>query len=215
MSAGLVSAAPVLYEDFTTNPATKPGPLLTNATVGAWYNSTAANYNSTDGTFRLVRPGNDGGISSLIYVLDGSSMESGQQYAVNLDFSFANDGASTLLLDLWDVDYGTGDIVARTFKWSGGNDLPDLATTGDATATELVDTATWFGGNAGSVVSTNFVYDGSGDIMLRIMGARSQNQYFRVDVSSVEVIAIPEPATLGMVTAVGGAILFIRRRFMM
>ncbi len=36
-----------------------------------------------------------------------------------------------------------------------------------------------------------------------------------VNIDNIAVTAIPEPATLGLVTAFGGAVLFIRRRFML
>lgn len=59
-----------------------------------------------------------------------------------------------------------------------------------------------------TLADITFTSGGIGDIAgFRIASASS-------DINDVGIAAIPEPATLGLITAFGGAILFIRRRFM-
>jgi hypothetical protein len=65
--------------------------------------------------------------------------------------------------------------------------------------------------------SVDFSIDNAGESMDVVFAAPvlSDTTYGNVGLSAVTIAAIPEPATLGLIGAFGGGLLFIRRRFMM
>lgn len=210
-----MASDPNIYaEGFTVEPAftlisTNEGvvnPALTStSTGGAWYRSIGANYNLIDGAMRLTRPGDDGGISSVMIALDESLFVDGAgSYSLMIDYTFANDDAARLFADVWDVDYGTGEVAAQMLRWGPSEDLDDLSVTGDATARELVE-GEWVGPSNLGLKSLEFVYDGAGDIIVRVGNRRNNNQWSRVDCSSIEIVFNPVP----MVDAGSGSVTWI------
>ena len=83
----------------------------------------------------------------------------------------------------------------------------DINHGGGTTTTSLKD----LGIAAGTTVYAGYTtaYNNSGT---NIMVSASMN---KVEMDNFQVDVIPEPATIGLVAAFGGAVLFIRRRFMM
>lgn len=87
---------------------------------------------------------------------------------------------------VWDVITGTGDDDTETFT----------------TATDTTGTAQW---TEVSPVGGTIVLTGTMDATINFTTGRA---------SFMSLEAVPEPGTLGLVAAFGGAVLFIRRRFM-
>ncbi|MDF7809458.1 PEP-CTERM sorting domain-containing protein [Pontiellaceae bacterium B12219] len=78
-------------------------------------------------------------------------------------------------------------------------------------------TATHGFSNDATYYSIAFSIDTLGDV-LDISFNRNDaggDQYSNVGISAVTIAAVPEPATLGLIAACGGGILFIRRRIML
>ena len=211
-----MASASIYTESFTVEPAftdrfieTNDGvvnPTLTSiSTGGAWYRSTGAKYELGDGAMRLTRPGDDGGISSVMIALDESLFVDGAgSYSLLIEGTFRNDDAARLFADVWDVDYGTGEIAAQMLRWGPSEDLDDLTVTGDATAAELVE-GEWVGDNCLGIKELEFIYDGAGDIIVRVGNRRNNNQWNRVDCSSIEIVLNTAP----MVDAGSGSVTWI------
>ncbi len=109
----------------------------------------------------------------------------GQQYAVQL---WANDSRTA--------------GIGRTTIYSDGN---GNSVTLDQNTTDAV-------GGPGQFVIGTFTADATGTQLINVAGGAGTGISM---FNAIQVRAIPEPATLGMVAAFGGAILFIRRRFML
>jgi hypothetical protein len=91
-----------------------------------------------------------------------------------------------------------------------GSSLADLAYTGSIAADgEANGTATWTAGV--NYVMTTVTVGSTTDAITVI--SDPVNGTFG-SISGLQIVSIPEPATLGMITAFGGGMLFIRRRFM-
>jgi len=89
------------------------------------------------------------------------------------------------------------------------NVTSDTAHTYDFTITDT--TSSTVVGSETGVVDNESLYSG-GYAGLALYSQHATNEYGRYDNFSLETI--PEPATLGMVAMLGGAIFFIRKRFM-
>ncbi|MDF7801246.1 PEP-CTERM sorting domain-containing protein [Pontiellaceae bacterium B1224] len=77
-------------------------------------------------------------------------------------------------------------------------------------------TATHGNSNDHTVYAVGFSIDNLGDSMDIVFSAPaiSDTAYGNIGISAITIAAVPEPATLGLITAIGGGLLFIRRRFM-
>jgi hypothetical protein len=83
------------------------------------------------------------------------------------------------------------------------NGIDDIA---NGNATTIVESGTW----SGSTFLDNF---GGGHFSLTVQRFNTTPDTV-MSISEAQISVIPEPATLGLVAAFGGAIMFIRRRFM-
>ncbi|MDF7822604.1 PEP-CTERM sorting domain-containing protein [Pontiellaceae bacterium B12227] len=131
---------------------------------------------------------------------------------VDKDLSGAFDASDSLTITQVDLFYGTtlyGDNAANN---TVASNIRLQTLTGVTPSITAADASGWV------VVNYAFTADtlGTGTDLIhnfRIDPANSiQGANFEIDYLRVE--AIPEPATLGMIAAMGGALLFIRRRFM-
>lgn len=107
-------------------------------------------------------------------------------------------GGSTLSLSTLVTDFGSdgnGDGGAIVLNGLGSTFVAPNAYTGDASGGMVAGSGGW------SAVSVTVL---GGEIEVTDLGDRTQL-----------TVVIPEPATLGMVAAMGGGLLFIRRRLMM
>ncbi len=105
------------------------------------------------------------------------------------------------------ADYASITDLQLTYTWDLVNNTMSVAANGSGILAA---------GGTGTISFSNSVaQDLSGILNLTGFRTRQQGQgdsYMQLDTVTIEVI--PEPATLGMITAVGGGILFIRRRFL-
>jgi len=166
-------------------------------------NSGAVTVVSGDGSF--------GGWKSL--QLWGSSIGEGGEG------SFVNNGGTTLMgvTGAWFVLGTTG-----TMNLNGGYTIVDVDATG---ATVIIDGVIDLAGGAlafkGDVLSEagQWILDQHLTSYGRTADASDYTSKFAFDYDTTNagyttITAIPEPATLGMVAAFGGALLFVRRKFM-
>lgn len=105
------------------------------------------------------------------------------------------------------ADYTSITDLQLTYTWDFANNTMSVDATGSGVLAA---------GGTGTISFSNTVaQDLTAVTNLRSFRTRQQglgSSYMELD--TVTISAIPEPATLGMITAVGGAILFIRRRFL-
>jgi hypothetical protein len=105
------------------------------------------------------------------------------------------------------ADYTSITDLQLTYTWDLVNNTMSMAASGSGVLAA--------GGTGTISYSDSVAQDLSGIVNLTGFRTHQQGQgdsYMELDTVTIEVI--PEPATLGMITAVGGAILFIRRRFL-
>ena len=164
----------------------------------------------------------------LSTTLDSTGVEVGSVSSSRL-------GVDSGALDAENNRFNPGEALMLTFDTTGldaGSSLSLLAfTTAQAAAAEFSDVVFY---DASSGLATAFAWDEAnmddntdapsfgttviddGDILVFATGASQLGDTitdgWRVETLTFDVI--PEPATLGMVAVFGGAILFIRRRFM-
>jgi hypothetical protein len=103
------------------------------------------------------------------------------------------------------ADYSSITDLQLTYTWDLVNDTMLMTASGSGVLAA--------GGTGTISYSDSFAQDLSGILNLTGFRTRQQGQgdsYMQLDTVSIEVI--PEPATLGMVALCGGGILFIRRR---
>jgi hypothetical protein len=107
-----------------------------------------------------------------------------------VSYTTTGDGTSS-------VENGTGGWTTTATYTSAANPQANYANTVTAFS---IDTSGW---TADQLANFGFGFGGSG-----------QNNQDRFFIDNVALNVIPEPATLGMVSAMGAGLLFIRRRFM-
>lgn len=224
--AGSMSASASLlvgFETWDTNP--NGGSGVTNAatsnatgfsgdsiTQAATWSRSALGA-STDGTFGTLA-GADTGTTFK----SGLALNNGANGAY--DFTVSNNSGSSYALDFFRFDTGTfrpnaahewtvsiqsGDLTAQTVLSGSADNI-----TGGVTDWYDYDIA------LSGITGGNVLADGE-SVTFRLdmaggTGASGHHQY--VDNIAISGNVIPEPATLGLVAAFGGAVLFIRRRFM-
>lgn len=129
---------------------------------------------------------------------DGAMLNIHQINASSGDFEFIfdSDGVSILASDSW-VDFSGSDLVVNGSSYTGGNASFDLVTTGDRLL-----------GGFDNINVTGFGVEGVDYTLTQDVSSTPGTQ------GTVTLNVIPEPATLGLLAAFGGSILFIRRRFL-
>jgi hypothetical protein len=150
-----------------------------------------------EGSYFIAMDNNDG---SGLFVYQSFTTVASQQYALSFWTAPANDSVNLNLgIDVFDgavtVGTGDGDLVDQTLNvvYTTANN-GWTKTTYNFTATSTSATLRFI--DQGLV--TDATSSAGGDQLI----------------DSVSITAIPEPATLGLITAFGGGILFIRRRLM-
>jgi hypothetical protein len=189
-----------------------------NVLIGAIFSNTQLDWpvmNTTVAVSNLFlgggkgTPGKDGELT----------IESGADLTVGGAFRLGSDG-------------GDGLGYTGTLYMTGGSMVSDVFAVGMNGSEGIA----YMSGDASITVNTFFTFreEGTGTIymadssMLTVAGDKTGLANDRIiaslggesisasyDGSSTTFTVIPEPATLGLVAAVGGAVLFIRRRFMM
>jgi len=159
---------------------------------------------------------NKGGAPNDGYRLNTTATAGQVQFAtsggVNLT---ASDTYSTNQWNLLVVRYGAGGTVSLNVLTEG--DSVDAAfVSANATTASAGTAISYSGGNtkmgASLATSSDFEYKGYMDDLAFFDNVISDADVATIFNSGVSVI--PEPATLGLVAAAGGALLFIRRKFM-
>ncbi|MDF7824813.1 PEP-CTERM sorting domain-containing protein [Pontiellaceae bacterium B12227] len=157
--------------------------------------------------------------------------------------SFQNQNANRDMLQMGLSDASGGNVLAGV-KWEGdgganyslelidpaatvGNDDSGILTEADTYVTlntaitkttdvGVFSVKNWLsGGTEYTYAVTNSVLYADTDVFLQLRGAGRTDDMGGVSVDNFFVQTIPEPATLGLIAAFGGGILFIRRRFML
>ncbi len=158
--------------------------------------ATGANANNTDGTALWNNVGTSA--DPAIGVQFG---DAGRGTAGDIELAVDAGAASYTTLAAYTTNSANdGFTLFLSFSDNGENDAGvSVATTG--LETELAYTGT-----------VGYSYDTLADAVSANVSAQGGGAF---DLASYSITAIPEPATLGLVAAFGGAVLFIRRRFMM
>jgi hypothetical protein len=176
-----------------------------------------------------TNPQNNGGTNDLRFTSDtGGSFTitfSGGTVALSMFNSEVSQGVN------FDGITGTNAlIVADTGAWSyTGGDL-DLTNGNDGSGSDVVG---GLGTSTVTIGNARIFVDNNGNNVANSGAPSSQSNWGTFSISGVssitytysdatnydgfrmDAVAVPEPATLGMVVAFGGGIMFIRRRFMM
>ena len=159
-------------------------------------------YSISGGTLTVDGYLKGGGSGAGVFEVDGSgstSIEVGQMLFTDDTLRFLLDAGGSTLME----DHVSGNL---------GIELDG--------ATLEVDTLTGFTGTVGSFYDVMWTEDGfitTGATTVSNLGSTEFEWSIVSDGGSGEYLrltVIPEPATLGMVVAMGGSLLFIRRRFM-
>ena len=137
-------------------------------------------------------------------------------YTFSFDFVSAWNNA-VLDIQVWNVD----GAVPGNLVWTDvvvGQGLDSIVSKWAASTAVLtplsVDNEYGNGALEGTTQTFDFNYDGTGDLLLVLTGEALNASVQNVIVDNLQVTtAIPEPATMGLFGLVGGAALFIRRRF--
>ncbi len=215
----------VYSEDFSSvtialDPVTDGGLVYYPADFSAGEYATIAGVASVNASDQLVlKPNANGGARAVTTVVDSSDFVGVGTYTLSFDYVDAFN-FTELDVQIWnakDAAIGNGfyvDVVtaqgadAVVSKWA--------ASTVTLTALSLNNEYP-NGVLEGTTQTIDFTYDGTGDIVLAFTaidtraagGFQQQLVLDNVNITTT----IPEPATFGLVGAVGGAMLFIRRKF--
>lgn len=188
-----------------------------SALAGGWVNLLAAE-NQTATVASSVRTGNRAAVMSSVATTQMWGLNTGYTIASGDKFSgsfwFATAGGAEIDDSVSITLFYVADNTIDNASALNNETVTDIYTftKGDATALTTYEESVFTSGvvDAGAIGKTlmfriektagSFVNDGA-------------NEYGRID--DIFLQSIPEPATLGMVVAFGGAALFIRRTFMM
>ncbi|MDF7799291.1 PEP-CTERM sorting domain-containing protein [Pontiellaceae bacterium B1224] len=159
--------------------------------------------NTTGVGFTLSGGSNYGGDAIALDVLKEYRYFSGNATTTGISIDLAGLGANAQ----WDVYFlSQGNANGRTtqfrhFDGAVTNTLP-------ASPADMAETA-WVSG--GNYVKFSITADAAGTASFDASSLSGNNSG---SLNGLQLVAVPEPATLGLVMAVGGGLLFIRRRFM-
>jgi hypothetical protein len=146
-----------------------------------------------------------------------STVEMATETDAELTYSLKNSGGDKVLMAQLIVNGGQLKLIMDS--WSNVADFGTLTMSTPLDVSidfDLVNgTAdyTWsYNGTSGGAANVAISGSDAASVTQAYQSADVTGNYFAVDYLKVE--GVPEPATLGMVGAVAGAMLFIRRRFM-
>lgn len=209
-----------LVINFGTDAGEIPGTTgtKTDATVSALLTNTAEASTYTVGTFSALPSGNPGSGVTFDLVLKSSAgrvRAQGNGLGVNggtanniIDNSGNGSQLEWMSFSLANVTgLGAGDelvITSLGVLYGGTNETYRLAI-GSADSAPLGSDINFSGANS-EILAVN-----SGSVTLGA-GSAGDNRFA---LGAVTIDVIPEPATLGLISSFSGAVLFIRRRFMM
>ncbi len=170
---------------------TAPGVTSTSFGDGS-FSSSAAIYN-------LIAGGTYGATT-----INMTGLTIGQEYQLQIFSNDAREGRHS------DYEIGFSD---------GVNTLADSITAGTEGRASLSnrDPVSKLGEASGDSIIGTFIADATGNQSFDINGSTDgslMNSSSRAQLNGLQIRAIPEPATLGLIGAFGGGIFFLRRRFM-
>jgi len=225
--AGVASAGLVWENDFNAantffDPPDNPT-LIHDGREEVWLGANTANINGssnlvlttggssqTRGLTRILNPLNhvnqvDTTGDATFYRFSFDILTIGANTALDVQFLQGNRDSGLTPANSYNIDLLSGDAAELVHE-----------TTGTGSFNSLFDVS-YTAADNGTTVFVDFEYDGTGDIAMVFEakatgGPLNFTQYTTTDNMSLEVI--PEPATLGLVAAFGGAVIFIRRRVM-
>ncbi len=165
-----------------------------------WTPSATALNNSLSITYQLI------GIVETNGAVAGTDMNfTGMNFNGKTVDAYPNSGAEVHYVDLLT---GNADLFINT---SNGSAYPSAATFASAAGVTASFSGT-FSAAAGSFANlADYDYIG----VRFLIDSDNDPTNTGATITNIALVAIPEPATLGMIAAMGGSILFIRRRFMM
>ena len=153
-----------------------------------------------------------GGNSVAFFDL-GSALDTADGASVKVDFtaveSARNLNNGSYVISVYD---GLSDVTEYSSSpsfWSVDN-APMASTT-----ITIVDASYYIGGEHAESVTLSGLSNTSGNLYLSIMANDISGDATLGSIDNLVVTQIPEPATIGLVAAMGGGMLFVRRRFMM
>ncbi len=233
LAAALSQASTIYYQDFSgSSPVSDTnGSIADNTLIGtnlvvtgevitggsAASQSLNGDYTITMGVVDLIAPGNDANDGYIFNETGDAGF-----HAYDIDYTFES---GSITFNSGGTDY-TGTIslwqnvnVGQEFFSINSLELFQDDSTGEV----YIDIDYNFfadppaTGNDDFELTTTFglATDAGGFDILTADGFTTGNNFTGAAVHRYTLVAVPEPATLGMVVAFGGGILFIRRRFMM
>lgn len=164
----------------------------------------------------------DGGYSGEIDISFVATSSEGYQIVRGGKGAFGVDaGAAAKYAALIRADEGTISLSGIQFTYVSGDALSKI----ESIEFAAVYIGNWTSGETGTLNADSITTgDSGGDTSaagMNVLGTfadsvvvDSTNGGFSINGVDLNVTAIPEPATLGLVTGFGGAVLLIRRRFM-
>jgi hypothetical protein len=226
ISAGTVVQANMAQYDYTSSQAYVGSNAVAN---------TLAFNGRSSGTDYIIRDKGTGHENALYFKTINTANSDFGIYLQKLDFTDGGANAANITTVSWSFDilgYDSNsnlDPSSWTVKVAAGNSSQNLhvsdawfSSAATAQTFSFVDDSTGETAQNGTWTTISGSYDiAAGDggsaggiqISTDLGGYTSAGGIF-LDNISVDITTIPEPATLGLVGAFGGAVLFIRRRFM-
>jgi hypothetical protein len=228
--SGMSYADAIFSEDFTgtitsANLTSSSDPLNNSPMLGGFANGkwllgvddvndyAKASVNAANDVLKFMTKRDDS--AAAFYTLTSATMGEASRMALTVDLSFLN--AHTFSLVVYGIvnpgattnDAVVYDALNKGTRTFGRVDL-GLSTvgTGTASVSDLVSST-----NYGSIgmYTVEFDYNGTDDVVLGLTAEMNGTSKRYAEVNSIVLKSIPEPATLGLLAASAGGLLFIRR----
>ncbi len=217
MVAAAVQADTIIYEeDFDSGVAFKAAggdPIYYPADFsdGEWITPGDATV-AIDTSSRLyIQTDADEAARAVSVVIDAGDFIGVGTYKLTFDIALLRN-LSSFDVEIWEIVGGTG--LGTRVDPQTALPLEPFWTTGTGTAKRLTENQ-YAHDEEATGLTVDFPYNGSSDIALLFsLEAGTSGTAQRAVFDNVSITtAIPEPATLGLLGAFGGALLFIRRKF--